>query len=483
MRNVVPSGATVTAFPPSLRALPLALLPLVIVVAGACKASKSDKVGAEEVKPNTGPGLAIDAGKPVRSAVELVWHRESYEAALAEARAKKRPLLLDQWAAWCHACIHMNNNVLIGEHLAAYRDRFVWLAIDREKPENAPVMARFPMPQTPMYYVIDPGSEQILARQIGAISPEDFRAFLDSAEAAFAQGHAGDTLAAARAYRDGVRAAAKGDFAVAETNYQKARQHADKDWTGWPELLLAQVTARHLAGDNKGCAQLVADELISLQGSTAVVGSLAFEGYLCVQELPDQALARRVRDSIIQAVDSSLLQGPGAPIERSLAMQMKRFALLESGDDEAAIAAAQAEKAMLDKAVEGAGSAEETLPYWIPAAEVYAFLELQGEYIPVLQAAVSRLPDRYHLKFLLAQLYMLDGRLEEALAEAERALQVAYGPQKGRILDLLAEIHSAMGNARLEKQARSRAVAFYESLAPGHGQPAELERAREAARR
>src|SRR5689334_21029263 len=37
----------------------------------------------------------------------LAWIEDDYPAALACARAKKVPLVLDLWAPWCHTCLSM----------------------------------------------------------------------------------------------------------------------------------------------------------------------------------------------------------------------------------------------------------------------------------------------------------------------------------------------------------------------------------------
>src|SRR5512140_377333 len=73
----------------------------------------------------------------VESAPKLVFIEDDYPRALAEARAKKRPLFVDAWATWCHTCLSMREFVFPAAELRARGADFVWLSIDTEKPGNA----------------------------------------------------------------------------------------------------------------------------------------------------------------------------------------------------------------------------------------------------------------------------------------------------------------------------------------------------------
>ena len=81
---------------------------------------------------------------------------DDYPQALAQARARNLPIFLEAWAPWCHSCRSMQAYVYTDAKLKPFADRFVWLAIDTEKPGNAATVAKFPVGAWPSMYVIDP---------------------------------------------------------------------------------------------------------------------------------------------------------------------------------------------------------------------------------------------------------------------------------------------------------------------------------------
>jgi hypothetical protein len=74
--------------------------------------------------------------------------------------------------------------------------------------------------------------------------------------------------------------------------------------------------------------------------------------------------------------------------------------------------------------------------------------------------------------------YLATGKHDQALAAAERAVKLIYGPRKGRALTVVADVHKARGDVKSEKAARQAVVDFYAALPAGH----KNEKAEEAAR-
>src|SRR5438094_7197587 len=60
----------------------------------------------------------------------LAWIADDYPSALACARARHIPLVIDLWAPWCHTCLSMQSTVFQDASFAKDRERFVFLALD-----------------------------------------------------------------------------------------------------------------------------------------------------------------------------------------------------------------------------------------------------------------------------------------------------------------------------------------------------------------
>ena len=72
----------------------------------------------------------------------------------------------------------MKHYVLVDPGLAPLADRFVWVAIDTDKPKNAAVLTKLKVEAWPTFFVVGPDDESVQARFIGAASVKQFREFL-----------------------------------------------------------------------------------------------------------------------------------------------------------------------------------------------------------------------------------------------------------------------------------------------------------------
>ncbi len=85
----------------------------------------------------------VDAGESPGAALPFI--EDDYGRAVAEARARRLPILVDAWAPWCHTCRFLRAYVFPDAALKKHAGRFVWLSIDTEKEKNAPFLARYPI--------------------------------------------------------------------------------------------------------------------------------------------------------------------------------------------------------------------------------------------------------------------------------------------------------------------------------------------------
>lgn len=107
---------------------------------------------------------------PKVDAADDIW-RNGYDAALSEALATKRPLLIHFYGPHCPPCRRMEHEVLHQPDLVALlRDRYVAVKVDAGSPGNpeaARLVARFGVHGLPCDVILDPISGKVLSQAEG----------------------------------------------------------------------------------------------------------------------------------------------------------------------------------------------------------------------------------------------------------------------------------------------------------------------------
>ena len=99
-----------------LKRLPLIFAWVLMGLVGACEAKQqSPEEGQSQGAAQQQPGLE--------------W-RTDYEAALAEAKAAKRPVIVDFTAAWCSACQQLEKETFHNPEVMRELERFVRVRLD-----------------------------------------------------------------------------------------------------------------------------------------------------------------------------------------------------------------------------------------------------------------------------------------------------------------------------------------------------------------
>ena len=439
----------------------------------ACKREPASKAPPQNHPPDPGDNPCAKAERRG----PIAWIEDDYAAALACARQKKVPIVLDLWAPWCHTCLSMQTTVFTDPSLAPLADKFVFAAIDTDREANADAVGKFAPSAWPTFYVIG-GDETVLARFIGAATLAQFRDFLDAGTRA----QAGGGAAADARFLGGQRALARKDFTSADEELTAALAAAPETWSHREEALHALLFAKSKRGDPKACLD-AAEKYLDAAGNTALGTNFIESGLGCADNLKDDvARASAFRTKAIARL-TQILADKSAPLsidDRAEALGYLRDALGTAGKKDEATKIAEQLRGVVDDAMAKAQTPLAKMAFLWPRAEVYVYLNRPLDLVPDAEALARTLPKEYEPRARLGWLYLKAGKWPEAAKWTDEALALVYGPRKGRVLSQRAEIAKGAGDLATERKYRELAVKLWESLPPAQQSSENLEKAKQA---
>ena len=305
----------------------------------------------------------------------LRWFHDDYAGALACARSKSLPLMIDMWAPWCHTCLSMQAYVLTDERLADYDRRYVFLALDTDREANAAIVARFPPAAWPTFFAVSSHDESIQSRFVGAATVEQFASFLDDGERGH-QATGGAALAAHEAAaRDGDRASAAKQWGAAIDAYATALAAAPTPWSRAPDVMVSLLSAHNRDKRWAACPQVVRDHLPKV-GNAASASDFSAMALTCAEAQADAQADAKAATELREAVVAklrALVDDRAAPLsvdDRSDALMYLREALDALGRSDEAREAAMRQRVMLDEAAGDAKDPRIAMTYNWPRAGV-----------------------------------------------------------------------------------------------------------------
>lgn len=444
------------------------LFVIAALVGSACKA-KDEPAGK--------PAATDPACAKATAHGPLAWIEDDYPAALACAKAKGLPLVVDLWAPWCHTCLSMQTTVFMDPSFKADANKFVFATIDTDREANAPVVAKLPLSAWPTFYVVA-ADETVLARYVGGASLAQFHAFLDAgAKAVTGVAGADQHLLAAE------RALAKKDLATADTELTAALAAAPPTWVRRPDALVSLLQTKNKRNDIRGCVTLAASS-INNTGTSASATDFVGIALECADTLAknDASGAATLRALGVDRLQK-LLADPASTLsldDRSDAMVYLREALESVGNKPEAIAVAENQAALLADAAAKAPNPKAAMTYNWHLAEVHVFLGRPLGAVPALEKSARDLPGEYDPPARLGWVLLKADKLADAATWTDKAIALAYGPRKARVLAQRAEIALKQGDAKAERSYREQVVALWASLPPGQASPDALAKAKDA---
>jgi len=339
--------------------------------------------------------------------------------------------------------------------------RFVWLSVNTEKRENAPVLAKFPVKVWPSFFVIDPATEKIVFRWVGgATTPQMVKILDDGAKSAGGGKASGAFLA------DADRLFAEGKNAEAAAAYREALKTLRKDSPSYARTVESLLFALSSSGQPEVCAATARDVFANLANSPSAA-NVAGSGLDCALAMKDgdpkkaalvTALAADAR-SVIEGSKTGLAADDVSGVYQTLAEE-RGAAKDEAGrknvlegwvaylEGEAARAKTPAERTVFDAHL----------------TTVCVALGQPERGVPALLASEKDFPDDYNPPQRLAILYGAMKKYDEALAASDRAMALAYGPRKLVVYRTRADLFKKKGDFEAARKTLQEMLAFAEAL-------------------
>ncbi|MEO8841589.1 MAG: thioredoxin family protein [Kofleriaceae bacterium] len=442
----------------------------VLVLGTACKGDAKDppKGAAPNPAPDTCASAKLEGG--------LAWISDDYPGAVACAKQQHVPLVLDLWAPWCHTCLSMQTTVFLDPSFGADNTRFVFAKLDTDREQNAGPMEKLAIAAWPTFYVVDSTSEAVLSRFVGGATVAQFHEFLEAGLRATK----GGADAASTHMLGAQRALAMKDYPTADAELTAGLAAAPATWPSRPELLVELIMTKAKAKDTAGCMDL-ADKHLDELGNAAATSDFLVTAMSCTDDSKDPAAAKALRERAVKRWQRLLDESKELSIDdRSDAMASERETLDKLGDKAGANQLALAQRTLLDDAATKAPNPLAAMTYNWPRTEVYVYLGVPLELVPALEKSAKDLPTEYDPRARLGYLYFQAKKYDEAATWTDAALALVYGPRKGRVLMLRAEIAGALHDVAGQKQFLDHAVALYAALPKGQEAPEAFARATDA---
>jgi tetratricopeptide (TPR) repeat protein len=449
------------------------------------------KDAATKAAPEPAPRADACAGGVIEKTGAISWFEDDLGKARACAAQKQLPLVIDEWAPWCHTCLSMKTIVFTDPAFAPLAERFVWLSTDTDKDVNAEVVASYTPGAWPTFWVID-AAGAVNGRYVGAASVDQFRDFLTQSERTFLAGAKLDPKSA-----DGLLVAAERKVTEATqlkkddpTRLQKLTDAADAyeaaldaapaDWPRRPDVLVSAIGTIERFAPPPLCVEFARKHLAETGRSSSVTDFIVSAiGCANGNEEQDREGTAAFRLELVARLEA-LLADATAPLsadDRADAMMNLRELYDQLGRPADALATAEKERALLDEAAAKAPTPFAAMTYNWPRAETYAYLQKHDELIPALEKSAADLPEEYDPPYRIAWLYSQADKLDLALQWARKSVALAYGPRKARVQSLIVDVLRRQGNAKEELVALRELLAIYKSLPPGQARPEEVSKA------
>ncbi|HTP50747.1 MAG TPA: tetratricopeptide repeat protein [Anaeromyxobacteraceae bacterium] len=366
----------------------------------------------------------------------------------------------------------MRATVLKDPALVKLAGRFVRLEIDTEKPGNAPFLERFPIEVWPTFLVVDPATEKAMLKWPGTATPADLVKLLGDGERAV-KGGAGEGPEAILARAD--RENASGNEKEAIRLWRLALERGGPRWERRPRVLESLAMALQASEQLEACADLARKEAPGMARGQSFANVVSV-GLSCALSAEEEGWAPLAREKL-QPLAREAVKLPGVLADDRSALYQALFET-RTAEKDAADARKLGEEwwafLVAERARGRSGATRVMLDSWIVAAALA--LDDPGRALPLLLASEREEPGDYNPPYRVAELYLELKDYDKALAASDRALRLAYGPRKLRVLGQRATILERKGDPAAARRVLEDAVSYAATLPGAQRSQATLDR-------
>jgi len=122
--------------------------------------------------------MGVVAASKFYTPAERVPWRSDLPAALAEARAANKPVLLYFTAEWCGPCQYMRRNVFTDAGVAKAMDAYVPVRVDHDARQD--LVFKYRVEGMPWFGVLDPDGRPVRLLDHGVETPREMIAWLET---------------------------------------------------------------------------------------------------------------------------------------------------------------------------------------------------------------------------------------------------------------------------------------------------------------
>lgn len=404
------------------------------------------------------------------------------EAAIAEAKKKGLPLLIDFFGIWCPPCNLYAERVFPSAEFRGLRKQFVLLKLDADREESFALKAHFRVGGYPTWIVANvpsdanPGTESLMemGRIVGFYPPREFVARVRASMTEGASGPRGIEERVERsrnqlvaALKEAVRIALeKKDAVSAMRDVQVALMLAPKDvdlglYRLQAKLLGASSDAQALPMDSADTA--VIQELLTLKDS--IPADTALRAVYLILDSPERLPRSWLQDSgvFLDALSKKVDAGTGfvpgtecnaAGIEVLRSERSKRLGDHAQGALHRR-AAIEAYQKMVAQGSRDSRGLNLELAGLLTAAGRYEEAQM------IYERFIKKYPEEFTFYFAGARMFLEKKELSRARELAEQAVRLAYGDNLIRSMDRLVQVMAAQGEGAF---ARERGESFLAEL-------------------
>jgi lysophospholipase L1-like esterase len=358
---------------------------------------------------------------------------------------------------------------LADDRLARYAGRFVWLALDFDRPQNQEFLARRGVTFTPTFFVLDPSDERATAAQFGALTLSGLSEFLER----------GERTVRAKAMTPADVALARGDELLASGKtkeaadaYHEALRLGDKSWRERDRAVSSFTWAALTIGQSQTCSEIAVQET-PLMKRTENFGRVVLAGLSCVNQDPSAAWAAEAR-KILEPLAAEAIALP-------VTLRDHRFQLYQQLMDSAELRGDKTttkdlgDRWLKELDATNPKNDDERSALDVARVDAASALDTPERVIPALIASERAMPRNYNASLRLAQMEVSARRYGAAVAACDRGLRHVSGPlgrtwllqtkadailRQGKLVQGRQVLKQALHAARMigVKQARDRNV-------------------------